>query len=112
MLPEYQPNVADFYNVPNSNIKRLISLWELATLRKTKIKTKKDTSRPRIQSITMATTTCWIQHTKKNWSRKNGDKDRKVFYKLMTNVVYGKAMENLRNKIDVKLPCNKKDYLE
>ena len=30
----------------------------------------------------------------------------------MNNVVYGKAMENLRNIIDVKLASNKKDYLK
>ena len=77
-----------------------------------RLKVKKNTSRPRIQSIATATTISWIQHTKKNRSRKNGNKYRKVLYELMNNVVYGKTMENLRNKIDVKLACNKKDYLE
>ena len=31
---------------------------------------------------------------------KNGDKDRKGLYKLMNNIVYGKAMKNLRNRHD------------
>ena len=62
--------------------------------------------------MSMAKTLCWIQHTKKNRSRKNGEKDGKALYKLMNNAVYGKTIENLRNRIDVKLVSNKKDYLK
>ena len=45
-------------------------------------------------------------------AEKNGDKDGKVLYKLMKNSVYGKTMQNLRNRINVKLVSNKKDYLK
>ena len=62
--------------------------------------------------MSMAKTLCWIQHTKKNRSRKNGEKDGKALHKLMNNAVYGKTIENLRNRIDVKLVSNKKDYLK
>ena len=43
---------------------------------------------------------------------KSGDKDGKALYKLMINAVYEKRMKNLRNRIDVKLASNKKDYLK
>ena len=36
----------------------------------------------------------------------------KDFFKLMINSVYGKAMENLRKRIDVRLLINEKDFLK
>ena len=43
---------------------------------------------------------------------KNGEKGGKPFYKLMSNVVYRKAMNNLRNRVGVRLINNQKDYLK
>ena len=45
-------------------------------------------------------------------AEKNGDKDGKVLHKLMSNAVCYKTMENLRNRIDVQLVNNGKDYLK
>ena len=40
-----------------------------------------------------------VQH-KKSYQQKNGDKDGKALQNVMKNNVSGKAMENLRNRID------------
>ena len=50
-------------------------------------------------------------HTKSR-IRKNSGKIEKSLYKLVSNAVYGKTTKNLRNRIDVKLVSNKKDYLK
>ena len=42
---------------------------------------------------------------------KNNDKDERALRKLM-NAIYGKAMENLRNRINVKSVSNEKNYLK
>ena len=38
--------------------------------------------------------------------------ERKALYKLMNNAIYGKTLKNLRNRINVKLANNGKDYLK
>ena len=60
----------------------------------------------------MVKTIYWNQHTKKNRSTKNNDKDGKALYKSMNNAIYGKTTENLRNRISIQLVSNEKDNLK
>ena len=34
-----------------------------------------------------------------------------AFYKLMENVLYGKTLEKVRNRVDVRLISNRKDFI-
>ena len=45
-------------------------------------------------------------------AEENNDTDGKALYKLINNAIYGKTMENFRNRINLKLVSNKKDYLK
>ena len=45
-------------------------------------------------------------------AEENRDKDGKALCRLMNNAICGKTMEHLRNRIDVKLANNEKDYLK
>ena len=49
---------------------------------------------------------------KRTEAEKTGSKERQALYKIMKNGAYGKTMKNLRNRIDVKLVSNKRDYLK
>ena len=48
-----------------------------------------------------------------NTEKKNANNDfEKDFRKLMTNSIYGKTMENLRKRINVRLVNNERDFLK
>ena len=59
----------------------------------------------------MTKTACRIQHKKRIEAQKIG-RDGYALYKLMNNDMYSKTMGNLRNRIDVRLVSNEKDYLK
>ena len=66
------------------------SLWKLDILLEARIKTKENTSRTRIHSISMAKKYVEFNIQKRIEAEKNGGKDGKALYKLIKNAVYGK----------------------
>ena len=51
-------------------------------------------------------------HKKRIELEQNNDKDGKVLIKLINNAIYRKIMENVRNRVNLKLIKNKKDHLK
>ena len=122
-MSDYQLQVADHYNIPIDNVKTLVlnffdkekyvihnehlKLYLILGLKLRKIHRILEFNRSQ-----------WLKpyvefnKLKRIEAEKNGDKDGKALYKLMNNAVYGKTIENLRNRIDVKLVSNKRDYLK
>ena len=49
---------------------------------------------------------------KKEEKQKNGDKERKALHTLMNNAVYGKTLEHIRKRINLRLVINEKVYLK
>ena len=49
---------------------------------------------------------------KRKKKKKKNDKDGKALYKLINNAIYGKTIENFRNRINVKVVNNEKGYLK
>ena len=78
MLSYYQLKIADLYNIPIDNVKKVVPNFydkekymihyeNLQLYLRLELKLK-NISSIRIQSVSMAKTICWIQHKKKNRS--------------------------------------------
>ena len=122
MLSEYQLNIADLYNIPIGNVQKLMPNFfdkEQYVLHYENLELHLELGF-KLKKIHHA-----LEFNQSQWlkpyiefntqyrieAERNGDKDGKALYKLMNSVIYGKAMENLRNRIDVKQINNEKDYL-
>ena len=120
ILSEYQLKIADLYNIPIGNLvpnffdkeKYVLHYENLQLYLRLGLKLKK------IHWVLEFNQSQWLKpyiefNTQKRIeTEKNGNEDGKALYKLINNTIYGKTMENVRNRIDVRLENNKKDYLK
>ena len=120
MLSKYCKEIADKYNIKVGDVKKLIP--NLGN------KTKYVLHYKNLQlhlSLRMKLTKIRrvLKFKQSDWmkkyidfnieERKNAAKDfEKDFFKLMINSVYGKTMENLRKRVNVRFVNNKKDFLK
>ena len=123
MFSNYQLNVFNIYNIPIGNVKKLgpnffdkekyvIYYENLQLYLRLELKLKK-LLWIRIQSISVAKALCWIKHKERIQADKKWWERWKSLVKINEhmNFIYGKTMENVRNRINVKLVSKKKDYL-
>ena len=123
MLSNYQLKIVDLYNIPIGNAKKLVPNFfdkekyalyyeNLQFYLWLGLKLKKNISCIRIQSISMAKTICWIQHTEKSRSRKKWWQRWESVVQINKQCCIWKNNGKFKNGIDVKLVSNHKDYLK
>ena len=120
MLSKYCKEIADRYEIKVGNVKKLISILSNKTkyvlhYRNLQLSLSSGMKLIKIHRVLKFKQSDWMKkyidfNTEKI---KNATNDfQKDFFKLMINSVYGKTMENLRKRINVRLVNNKKDFLK
>ena len=110
MLSDYQVEIANLYNIPISNVKKLVpNVFDKETYvlhyEKFQLYLRLGLKLKKIHRV--------LEFNQPLWLKPNIEsKDGKALYKLVNNIIYGKTMESLRNRIDIKLANNEKVYLK
>ena len=110
MLSDYQVEIANLYNIPISNVKKLVpNVFDKETYvlhyEKFQLYLRLGLKLKKIYRV--------LEFNQPLWLKPNIEsKDGKALYKLVNNIIYGKTMESLRNRIDIKLANNEKVYLK
>ena len=120
MLSRYCSNMAKKYDVKLSDVKKVIPIfWArekyIVHYKNFQLYTSLDIKVLKVHRILKFKQSCWMKkcidfNTQKRMAAVN--KFEKDFFKLMNNSAFGKTMENLRNRIDVKLLNNAEKYLK
>ena len=99
MLSEYQLKIADLYNIPIGNVKKLVpNFLYVLHYEKLKLYFRLGLKLKKIYRVLEFNQSQWLKpyiefNTQKRIEvEKNNDKDGKPLYKLMNNAMYGKTM--------------------
>ena len=123
MLSEYQLKIDDLYNIPIGNVKKLVpNLFDkekyVLHYENLQLYLRLGLKLENIHRVLEFNQSQWLKpyiefntqkriEAEKKWN-KNGEE----LYKLLNYAIYRKTMENLKNRIDVRLVNNKNDYLK
>ena len=120
MLSDYCKKIADEYEIKVGDVKKLIPNLGNKTnyvvhYRNLQLYLSLGMKLTKIHRVLKFKQSDWMKkyidfNTKKRTNA--ADSFKKDFFKLMINSVYGKTMENLRKRINVRLVNNEKDFLK
>ena len=119
-MSDYSKKIADKYGTKVADVKKLIpnlgnKTNDLLHYRNLQFNLPLEMKRTKIHKVLKFKESGWMKkyidfNTEKRTNAANSFE--KGFFKLMINSVYGKTMENLQKRINVRLVNNEKDFLK
>ena len=120
MLSNYAKNIAEKFKLTIGGVRKMITSLSprkkyVLHVRNLKLYTDLGMKLTRVHRAVTFKQSCWLKdyidfNTKMRSASKNAFE--KNFFKLMNNSIYGKTMENLRKRVDVKLMSSEDDLLK